>query len=351
LWDGFEPVCMKVNRDTKTLKDLSTYFQKRAEIEEQYAKSIKKLTQSAGIGKGETGTFGIALAALKTEADDTAELHASFSQKISTELTTEILTFLQTTKKQREKLINQGTAITKDLTGTKMNETKTKEKYYKLAEKGKTDEKLNKKVEESNVDYSKKVGALRDAQRKHYENMPTLLTELQTYDENALDKAKYVLSNFGILFNPLGPTTTNNATKLKTGLESFDRQKDVKEFIQENYTGQQPPPMASYTPYGTDPSTINKEDFPFGRSSVTPEKSSSGSSLLVAPSSSLNLNSTNQKKPTRISTLFSSPPNVTAEVTDTTATTTDYENYDYENYNYEQWRCEALYAWTAEDPG
>ncbi len=113
-----------------------------------------------------------------------------------------ISNFLKIQKKSWERVITDGQQLERDLASSKQAESRAKEKYYKTAETAKTNDKTGKKTEEANIDYVKRVSQLKAMQKKYFEDIPNILTELQKKDEELMKETRSVIDVYSDCFTP-----------------------------------------------------------------------------------------------------------------------------------------------------
>ncbi|RXM31510.1 Growth arrest-specific protein 7 [Acipenser ruthenus] len=111
---GFEVLLQKQLKGKQMQKEMAEFIRERIKIEEEYAKSLSKLSQIS-LAAQEEGTLGEAWAQLKKSLADEAEVHLKFSSKLQSEVEKPLLTFRDNFKKDMKKFDHHITDLRKQL--------------------------------------------------------------------------------------------------------------------------------------------------------------------------------------------------------------------------------------------
>ncbi|XP_028297803.1 growth arrest-specific protein 7-like isoform X2 [Gouania willdenowi] len=111
---GFDVLLHKQLKGKQMQKEMAEFIRERIKIEDDYAKSLSKLSQN-GLGALEEGTLGEAWAQLKKSLADEAEVHLKFSSKLQNEVEKPFLNFRENFKKDMKRLEHHVTGLRKQL--------------------------------------------------------------------------------------------------------------------------------------------------------------------------------------------------------------------------------------------
>jgi hypothetical protein len=288
LWDGFEVVSKRADEGLETCKDISNFFKKRASIEDEYSKSLASLCKSTAgggflrkkaAGRKEIGTLKEAWLKMQDETNKLSLKHADFSAKILSEVCQPIYLFTRNKEISRKQLVTDGNRLTKDLQDSYSNLTKAKQNYdrsckdLELAnstlDKSKSDasiktkdlQKIQQKATksdeltvESNNQYKQALEVTNKLQEKFYkDDMPAILDEFQQMENDRIDLLKQCLDNFIGIQETVPPAIVESCKTMKEHVANIDKEKDVRDFIEENISGEVPPKPVPYEPYNGQP--------------------------------------------------------------------------------------------------
>ncbi|XP_033930619.1 growth arrest-specific protein 7-like isoform X5 [Pseudochaenichthys georgianus] len=113
---GFEVLLQKQLKGKQIQKEMAEFIRERIKIEEEYAKSLSKLSQIP-LASQEEGTVGECWAQLKKSLEDEAEVHLKFSSKLQSEVEKPLLTFREHFKKDMKRYEHHIADLRKQLGG------------------------------------------------------------------------------------------------------------------------------------------------------------------------------------------------------------------------------------------
>jgi len=268
LWDGFEKICEKTERGEEFTKTVIKMFEKRADVEQKYAKSLASM-QSI-FGEREDGTTKDCWTSFGAETMSLAQNREIFVQDIHSTLE-ELKQQLMQDKKMRLELVAKGKKLVKDLANSedlcaqarakyvsaRKQQQKSDETYKSLKVKGiqknieKAEKTLKKDKEKANAsddEYRKTVIALAKHQDKYYtEDMPALLKEFEAFERSRITNTKRIFSTFIQNQAKIGPSWTQSTERFQKKVEAITPDIDLDSFVAQNKPEQlQPPPRAQY---------------------------------------------------------------------------------------------------------
>ncbi|KAJ3095870.1 hypothetical protein HDU97_006444 [Phlyctochytrium planicorne] len=151
---GFAMLLERIKSNMHSCKEVVQFLKKRAQIEEDYGKSMIKLSQSICNQKsdGKEGTFNTSWKEFVKVNEQVGEIRMRFSQNIS-EVAEELTTLYKNTERSRKQLKDAGYKHWKSVHDSEVSLEKSKTKYETLSEEW---EKaiLNKEMQASGSDAS-----------------------------------------------------------------------------------------------------------------------------------------------------------------------------------------------------
>ncbi|KAJ3607431.1 hypothetical protein NHX12_024482 [Muraenolepis orangiensis] len=183
-------------------------------IEEEYARSLSKLSQIPLAGQ-EEGTLGEAWAQLKKSLADEAEVHLKFSSKLQSEVEKPLLSFRDNFKKDMKRFDHHIADLRKQLIGRyatvekarraladrqKDLEVKTQQLELKLCNKSEEDiKKARRKSTQAGDELMRCVDLYNQSQSKWFEEMVTTSLELERLEVERIEMIRQHLCQYTTL--------------------------------------------------------------------------------------------------------------------------------------------------------
>ncbi|XP_006813481.1 growth arrest-specific protein 7-like [Saccoglossus kowalevskii] len=181
-------------------KEMAELFKERAAIEEMYAKSLLKLSQSQ-FGAREEGTVKESWNRIKLSLSEEAEIHRQFATKLREEVEKPLLAYKDVLKKEMKKMEQQMTDERKQLANKMQAIEKSKQKLedrkkdLEIKQSSPTAtkaefEKAKKKTVQSGDELSKNIDAYNTTQDQWFQDMITFTIELEKIEVNRINMVK-----------------------------------------------------------------------------------------------------------------------------------------------------------------
>ncbi len=276
LWDQFPVVVKRAEEVGNYSLEIAGFFQKRAQIEKEYAQRLQKLVKT--FQAEDIGSFTQGFAEIKEETEKLAKWHDEFGDKLITDVRDPICNEIREAKKQKKALAENGERITKDLKDQTEKRDKARSAYerarkkqdesqeeyekasftqqppnvvQKLAKKVQVDAKASTKADEV---YKQGVKALQESQQRMYDtDMPKVLNEFQSLEEQRLDLMRVTINKFISLQENLIDQVKERTEAMKQSTARMVTNADIIIYIEKTTTNKSKPEYAEYEPY--EPST------------------------------------------------------------------------------------------------
>ncbi|CAB1338196.1 unnamed protein product, partial [Coregonus sp. 'balchen'] len=238
---GFEVLLQKQLKGKQMQKEMAEFIRERIKIEEEYAKSLSKLT------------LGEAWAQLKKSLAEEAEVHLKFSSKLQSEVEKPLLTFRDNFKKDmkrfdhhiaelRKHLVGRHTAVEKARKALadrqKDLEVKTQQLEIKLSNKIEEDiKKARRKSTQAGDDLMRCVDLYNQSQSKWFEEMVTTSLELERLEVERVEMIRQHLCQYTTLRHETDMFNQSTMEPVDQLLQSVDPAKDRELWVQEHKTG------------------------------------------------------------------------------------------------------------------
>ncbi|XP_028304155.1 growth arrest-specific protein 7-like, partial [Gouania willdenowi] len=253
---GFDVLLHKQLKGKQMQKEMAEFIRERIKIEDDYAKSLSKLSQN-GLGALEEGTLGEAWAQLKKSLADEAEVHLKFSSKLQNEVEKPFLNFRENFKKDMKRLEHHVTGLRKQLVvryaavekarralceRQKDLEVKSHLMEIKLSSKMEEDmKKAQRKSTQAGDDLVHCVDLYNQSQSKWFEEVVTSSLELEGLEVERVEMIRKHLCQYTTLRHETDMFNQSTLEMLDQLLQSVDPLKDREMWVQENKTGEQRP--------------------------------------------------------------------------------------------------------------
>lgn len=250
---GFEVLLHKQLKGKQMQKEMAEFVRERIKIEEEYAKSLSRLSQLP-LGGHEEGTLGEAWAQLKKSLADEAEVHIKFSSKLQSEVEKPFLTFRETFKKDMKRLDHHISDLRKQLVGRftavekarkaladrqKDLELKTQQLDIKLSS-SKVDEDIKKarrKSTQAGDELMRCVDLYNQSQSKWFEEMVTTTLELERLEVERVEMVRQHLCQYTTLRHETDMFNQSTMEPVDKLLQCVDPVRDRELWVRENQTG------------------------------------------------------------------------------------------------------------------
>ncbi|KAJ0016388.1 hypothetical protein NQD34_014678 [Periophthalmus magnuspinnatus] len=251
---GFEVLLHKQLKGKQMQKEMADFIRERIKIEEEYAKSLSRLSQIP-LAAQEEGTLGEAWAQLKKSLADEAEVHIKFSSKLQSEVEKPFLTFRETFKKDMKRLDHHMSDLRKQLVGRyaavekarkgladrqKELELKTQQLDVKL-NSSKAEEEIKKarrKSTQAGDELMRCVDLYNQSQSKWFEEMVTTSLELERLEVERVEMIRQHLCQYTTLRHETDMFNQSTVEPVDKLLQCVDPAKDRELWVRENKTGE-----------------------------------------------------------------------------------------------------------------
>lgn len=251
---GFEVLLQKQLKGKQMQKEMAEFVRERIKIEEEYAKSLSRLSQSP-LGGHEEGTLGEAWAQLKKSLADEAEVHIKFSSKLQSEVEKPFLTFRDNFKKDMKRLDHHISDLRKQLVGRytavekarkaladrqKDLELKTQQLDIKL-NSSKVEEDIKKarrKSTQAGDELMRCVDLYNQSQSKWFEEMVTTSLELERLEVERVEMVRQHLCQYTTLRHETDMFNQSTMEPVDKLLQCVDPVRDRELWVRENKTGE-----------------------------------------------------------------------------------------------------------------
>ncbi|XP_033896152.3 growth arrest-specific protein 7-like isoform X2 [Acipenser ruthenus] len=249
---GFEILLQKQLKGKQMQKEIAEFIRERIKIEEEYAKSLSKLSQIS-LAAQEEGTLGEAWAQLKKSLADEAEVHLKFSSKLQSEVEKPLLTFRDNFKKDMKKFDHHITDLRKQLSSRyaavekarkalterqKDLEMKTQQLEIKLSNKTEEDiKKARRKSTQAGDELMRCVDLYNQAQSKWFEEMVTTTLELERLEVERVEMIRQHLCQYTQLRHETDMFNQSTVETVDQLLQKVEPAKDRELWVKEHKTG------------------------------------------------------------------------------------------------------------------
>ncbi|XP_041076071.1 growth arrest-specific protein 7-like isoform X4 [Polyodon spathula] len=249
---GFEVLLQKQLKGKQMQKEMAEFIRERIKIEEEYAKSLSKLSQIS-LAAQEEGTLGEAWAQLKKSLADEAEVHLKFSSKLQSEVEKPLLTFRDNFKKDMKKFDHHITDLRKQLASRyaavekarkaltdrqKDLEMKTQQLEIKLSNKTEEDiKKARRKSTQAGDELMRCVDLYNQAQSKWFEEMVTTTLELERLEVERVEMIRQHLCQYTQLRHETDMFNQSTVETVDQLLQKVEPAKDRELWVKEHKTG------------------------------------------------------------------------------------------------------------------
>uniref|UniRef100_A0A8C6PTE5 Growth arrest specific 7 n=1 Tax=Nothobranchius furzeri TaxID=105023 RepID=A0A8C6PTE5_NOTFU len=253
---GFEVLLQKQLKGKQMQKEMAEFIRERIKIEEEYAKSLSKLSQIP-LGGQEEGTLGEAWEQLKKSLANEAEVHLKFSSKLQSEVEKPFLTFRENFKKDMKRLEHHIADLRKQLVGRyaavekarkaladrqKELELKSQQMEMKLSSKIEEDmKKARRKSTQAGDDLMRCADLYNQSQSKWFEEMVTTSLELERLEVERVEMIRQHLCQYTTLRHETDMFNQSTIEPVDQLLHSVDPTKDRELWVRENKTGETRP--------------------------------------------------------------------------------------------------------------
>nr|CAB3265254.1 proline-serine-threonine phosphatase-interacting protein 1 [Phallusia mammillata] len=275
---GFETLVNHMKEGQRSCKWVEDYLKQRAKAEEEYSKSLLKISRIER-GASECTTLRKTLDEFRAEAETEATLHATLSQKISEE-TAKLTEFREKQKEERkrhEDTVHRAHKNKADLY-RKMQACKNSyESKSKAADKAESDsekmkfgskprdaEKARKSAMQarsnaikSDEDYKSSVAAVENARQIWVRDHTESCDVLQKLEEERIQFVRNTVWVFTNLVSDLCCRLDDSRERIRAVTEQCDEVADIREFIAQKSTCISPLLPVEYVSFGSNESNAS----------------------------------------------------------------------------------------------
>ncbi|KAL3048023.1 hypothetical protein OYC64_006745 [Pagothenia borchgrevinki] len=250
---GFEVLLQKQLKGKQIQKEMAEFIRERIKIEEEYAKSLSKLSQMP-LASQEEGTVGECWAQLKKSLEDEAEVHLKFSSKLQSEVEKPLLTFRENFKKDMKRYEHHIADLRKQLGGRHASvekarkaladrqkdlELKTQQLEIKLSNKIEEDiKKARRKSTQAGDDLMRCVDLYNQSQSRWFEETVTTSLELERLEVERVEMIRHHLCQYTTLRHETDMFNQSTMERVDQLLQSVDPIRDRELWVEENKTGE-----------------------------------------------------------------------------------------------------------------
>ncbi|CAL8380733.1 growth arrest-specific protein 7 [Gadus morhua] len=250
---GFEVLLQKQLKGKQMQKEMAEFVRERIKIEEEYARSLSKLSQIPLAGQ-EEGTLGKAWAQLKKSLADEAEVHLKFSSKLQSEVEKPLLSFRDNFKKDMKRFDHHIADLRKQLIGRyaavekarraladrqKDLEVKSQQLELKLSNKTEEDiKKARRKSTQAGDELMRCVDLYNQSQSKWFEEMVTTSLELERLEVERIEMIRQHLCQYTTLRHETDMFNQSTMEPVDQLLQGVDPGRDRELWVNENQTGE-----------------------------------------------------------------------------------------------------------------
>ncbi|XP_056119232.1 growth arrest-specific protein 7 isoform X3 [Rhinichthys klamathensis goyatoka] len=250
---GFEVLLQKQLKGRQMQREMAEFVRERIRIEEEYAKSLSKLSQIP-LAAQEEGTLGSAWVQLKKSLSDEAEVHLKFSSKLQSEVEKPLLIFRENFKKDMKKFDHHMCDLRKQLAGRyaavekarkalsdrqKDLEVKTQQLEIKLSSKMEEDiKKARRKSTQAGDELMRCVDLYNQSQSKWFEEMVTSSLELERLEVERVEMIRQHLCQYTTLRHETDMFNQGTVEPVDKLLRSVDPARDRELWVKEHKTGE-----------------------------------------------------------------------------------------------------------------
>ncbi|KAK5876282.1 hypothetical protein CesoFtcFv8_025651 [Champsocephalus esox] len=232
---------------------MAEFIRERIKIEEEYAKSLSKLSQIP-LASQEEGTVGECWAQLKKSLEDEAEVHLKFSSKLQSEVEKPLLTFREHFKKDMKRYEHHIADLRKQLGGRHASvekarkaladrqkdlELKTQQLEIKLSNKIEEDiKKARRKSTQAGDDLMRCVDLYNQSQSRWFEETVTTSLELERLEVERVEVIRHHLCQYTALRHETDMFNQSTMERVDQLLQGVDPIKDRELWVEQNQTGE-----------------------------------------------------------------------------------------------------------------
>ncbi|XP_021368496.1 nostrin-like isoform X2 [Mizuhopecten yessoensis] len=277
--NGFEELRKYIKQGCEFCKDVSIILAERAELEQTYAKGLAKLAAKLTKSSSNTiGTLANGWKAVSVTMEQEAELHKNLSTALQEEISKPIKHLMDSQHKARKPIEVAVDKSLKTLTDRRAEEYKAKRGTYAVAKdrekgeetlsearagKGKFSEKemskLDKKCEQAakmlrkaDKDYCELCEKAEAARQEWDFSVCKGSAQLQTLEEERINKMSEYLNQYNSHISVLGPRLTQSCDRLHEAVISVDLQSDLRTIVQQKGSTQTTPEQILLDCYSED---------------------------------------------------------------------------------------------------
>ncbi|MES1909300.1 MAG: hypothetical protein MHM6MM_002061 [Cercozoa sp. M6MM] len=275
LWDKFEEVAEHLSDGRHDIKHLDEFMRKRADIEKQYARALRKLaSQMESVGIKSPSTVSSLIDDIRNSTESVAKEHEEFGEKCRQIAVNEFEELSRNMKENRNLLKKKHSSQTSEVSKCTSKHEAARSKYLRLVEQRdrtiqerdelrrslEFDERLLQKLEKklANIvkdvrsakqSYADAVEDLRVAQQKLDEITEEGLRQMETMERERLNALLRAGDGTAHALYSLHANALQNAMLIQRGLrERANREKDIFRYVHLNQSSLSRPDYVRYEP-------------------------------------------------------------------------------------------------------
>ncbi|TRY84991.1 hypothetical protein DNTS_016181, partial [Danionella cerebrum] len=250
---GFDVLLQKQMKGKQMQKEMASFMRERIRIEEEYSRSLNKLSQSA-LAAQEDGTLGAAWAQLRKSLAEEADVHHRFSSKLHGEVEKPLEGFRGNFKKDLKRYEHQMADLRRNLSCNvsavlkashslserqKDLELKTRRMEMKLCSKTEEDMKRAQiRSTQAGEELKRCVHLYNQSQSAWFEEMVTSSLELERLEEQRVEVIRQHLHQYTTLRHETDMFNQSSVEAVDKLLRSINPTKDRETWVQEQKTGE-----------------------------------------------------------------------------------------------------------------
>lgn len=268
--NGFDVTFDRVTKGRHDLKSLKSFLERRAAIEETYAKSLIKLAKEGDFEV--VSSLGRCWSDLKDATRNLAQQHQQLSATFTKEICTSIDAKVKELKDTKSKLQKSHNHLVDDVKKRSKSHEKAKTKYYQavktaetstlnkdagmkeqlpektLAEMQKKVAKDMKDVESTHAHYEKTVAELKDAQQTYDTETASHLATFESLENNRMEFLHSQFERLSQCHEFIKGAIDQIHVQLAKGVSEVSIPNDIKAFVDENEAKEDREPHVQYLP-------------------------------------------------------------------------------------------------------
>lgn len=249
---GFNVLLAKQMKGQQMSREMAEFIRQRVKIEEEYAKSLSKLSQCP-LALQEEGTLGESWAQVKISLSAEAEVHLKFAAKLSSEVEKPLFGYRENFGKEMRKkehhIANHRKLLTtryssvqkaRKVLAKRQRELEMKVKHNEIKPSNKAEEEIMKarmRSTQGGDDLKKCVDLYNQAQFRWFEEMVTSSLELERLEVERIEQIEQHLNRYTQLRHETDVLNQSTMEAVNQSLQKVDPNRDRELWVKDTRTG------------------------------------------------------------------------------------------------------------------